>query len=229
VGLALLIAAVVGAVVLARRNPRATAVLVAFLVSYAAAVSLSPLHWDRYVIPMIPVLAICGAIGLSATLDAALLRLRSTAIGRRATMSAIATTLVAILYLAPGFLTVAHDDRLRSLPSTRVAVTDWVRTTLPKGVLICEELYTTYEPTDLTLYRVFSLADHTLDDYRNRGCAYLISSSAISGRFTDAHRYPSEAAFYATLSATGQLVETFSPGPDAGGSEVRVYLMPRPA
>jgi hypothetical protein len=212
-----------------------------YAVGYLAAVSLSPLHWDRYVVPIVPAIAILAAIALFEVVAAIGMAMAAfvsgptmgrltrasppLAVTRSRTRDVIAmvTLLGAIMVLWPSAMTVAREDRLRALPSTRVEVTEWVKANLSPGVLVCEEMYTTYATPSVATYRIFALANEPLDAYRARGCRVLISSSAIASRFVDPRRYPREAAFYATLAADLRLAETFKPGPDRGGSEVRVY------
>lgn len=243
VGIGLLALAVLGTALAARRRPRETLILASFVPTYLVAISLSPLHWDRYVIPIIPIASAFAATAVI-TIVWSIAHLVSgptptgapgsaPELGRGvrmvSTAAATAAITLACLGLVPSAQVMATQDRLRSLPSTRVAASDWANATLAPGTQVCAEMYTMYPtPSNLDQFRVFALADHSLDDYRSRGCRYLMSSSAMANRFTDAQRYPVESAFYATLASKASLVETFEPGPDRPGPEIRVYAVLAP-
>lgn len=225
VSLGILILALGGAVIIARRHGRAAAVLGAFGVTYLLAVSSSPLHWDRYVIPLLPLIGIAASAAVVGIREA----LAGTVAGarRRPLTSAIAAAILVVL-LVPSFLTVAAADRLRAVPGTRAVATDWVRANLPHGSRIAEEMYTTYPVAGDKALRVFSLAIRSLDAYRAEGYRYLLWSSAMAERYRDAVRYPGESAFYASLESTGRLLARFEPGPDRAGPEIRVYEIALP-
>jgi hypothetical protein len=215
----ILILALVGAVLIARRHRRPAAILGAFAVVYLLAVSASPLHWDRYVFPLLPLIGIAA----TATVQAIGGALASALGRRRSLMRALAAGILVVL-LVPSFLTVAAADRLRAVHSTHAVATDWVLANLPPGSGVAEEMRTAYlSGIRPDVLRVFSLADRSLDDYRAGGYRYLLWSSAMADRYRDASRYPKESAFYASLEATQRLLISFEPGPDRSGAVIRIY------
>jgi 4-amino-4-deoxy-L-arabinose transferase-like glycosyltransferase len=246
VGLPMLALAAAGAVALARRAPSALAVLAAFALGYLATVSLSPLHWDRYVIPLVPVVAILAGVGL-ASLPAAIERVArgtrpnegaaramtgvqgspaSAPAGPMRVAAFVAAVGIALMVLAPGALTVVERNSRLATPSTRAIATAWLESTLAPGTLVCEEMYTAYEPGGgIELFRIFALADEPMQAYLDRGCRYLLESSTMADRFKDAARYPRESAFYEALPSAARLVRTFEPGPGGRGPIIRAYLL----
>ena len=66
-------ASALGLVVVARNRPLETMVLVAFAGSYLVGVSASPLHWSRYIIPLVPIVGIFTA-GAALAIGSALAR-----------------------------------------------------------------------------------------------------------------------------------------------------------
>ena len=244
-GLGLLVLAAAGAVVVARRNGRATAVLGAFSATYLIGISASPLHWTRYVIPLAPVVGILVAAAVLA-IAAAL----ANAVGgwlasrggaerspedvsgddrRPGRRSISVATAIVVAVLIPSMGSVLAADRLRAAPSTRAVATDWVQANLPPDRRIAEEWYTAYLDTVRPdALRVFTLATRSLDAYRADGYRYLISSSAIADRYQNVARYPTEHAFYASLKSTGRLVASFESGPDRAGSLISVYDIAHP-
>ena len=240
-GLAILAVAAIGAVAVARSHPRVFAVLVAYAGSYLVGVSASPLHWDRYIIPLVPIVAIFAVGGAQASGSAVAGAVaRRERVGRKRPIAEIngesrvaarslgvVTSLVIIgLLLTPSIVDTAASVRQHAGPSTRAVATDWVSQNLPPGSRIAQEISTTYlsDVGDHVL-RVFALSDRTLDRYRADGYRYLISTTGIIHRFDDQARYPREHAFYEALAATGHLVASFEPGPDRSGEVIRIYDM----
>jgi 4-amino-4-deoxy-L-arabinose transferase-like glycosyltransferase len=236
--LGLIALAIVGVIVLWRRNGRRLAVLAAFAVSYLVGVSASPLHWDRYVIPLVPVVAIAAAAGVLAIgelLVRALARWRVrqgegevAPAGTRKSLTSgpMATGVAAAILIAlllPSVATVVAGDRLRAEPGTRAVATDWIVANLSPGSRIAADSGSLYLVPGRDILQLFSLSDRSLDAYRAGGFRYLVSDSGIADRFQDPVRYPKEHAFYAALDATGRLVASFEAGPDRGGNTIRVY------
>jgi hypothetical protein len=94
---------------------------------------------------------------------------------------------------------------------------------------IAEEMYTAYlDQSKRDVLRVVALPDRSLGAYRSGGYRYLISSSAMSGRYTDPARYPKENAFYASLEIDGRLIASFEPGPDRAGPRISIYDLASP-
>ncbi len=238
-GWAILAVAAIGLVAVARTRPQAAAVLVAYAGSYLVGVSAAPLHWERYIIPLVPIAGIFAAGGAqaigSAVAGAAARRRRpgpdrtsrdgtgeSRPVGR--SLSLVVTLVVVGVLLIPPMADAAESMRQRSGPSTRAVATDWVVQNLPPGSRIAQEISTSYlAPDPGRVLGIFSLASRSLDQYRADGYRYLITTTGMSDRFDDAARYPRENAFYKELAATGRLVASFEPGPDRSGALIRVF------
>ena len=238
-GWAVLAVSAIGLVALVRSRPRPAAVLVASVVSYLVGVSASPLHWDRYIIPLVPVVGVFAAAGALAMASAVAQTAdrsdppagdRSLVDGARQPRPArrgatvAAAVAIMVLLLAPSLAATTASVRQRAGPSTRAVASDWVTRNLSPESRIAQELSTTYLPAAPgRVLRVFALADRSLDQYRADGYRYLITTAGISDRFDDATRYPRENAFYRALAASGHLVASFEPGPDRSGAVIGVY------
>ena len=238
-GWAVLSVSAVGVVALVRSRPKPAAVLIAFVLSYLVGVSASPLHWDRYIIPLVPVVGVFMAAGVLAMASAVAGAVNPSdpaagetsqvdGAGRsgstRRWVPVAAAIAIIVLLLAPSIAATVADARQESGPSTRAVATDWVARNLAPESRIAQELSTTYLPAvPGRVLRVFALADRSLAQYRADGYRYLITTSGISGRFDDMARYPRENAFYRALASTGHLVASFEPGPDRSGDVIGVY------
>jgi len=219
--------AVVGIFLAARVRRAETAVLVAYAGSYLAGISASPLHWDRYVIPLVPVVGVFAGGALLTMAGALLGRLRTTSFEAGSPLrspSAIAMASIAVVVLLiPSMQAVAAEDRLKAVPSTRVVATEWARANLADA-RVAEEAYCTYLGGTTDRFALLQLNSQPVEAYRAQGFDYLIVSTANYGRYyDDPGRYQPEVAFYDSLKATGRLVASFTANADRGGPRIDVY------
>jgi hypothetical protein len=237
-GLVALALAVLGIFVILRRNRLAAIVVLAYFASYVVGISASPLHWDRYVIPMVPVIGILASAAVLACADT-LVRLstrRLVSPGARARavdaapngrnlqlVGTVASGCLMAFLLVPPTLSVAAADRLKEVPSTRVMATEWALANL-KDAKVVEEPYGTYLAGMNDRFALVRLSDRPVDSYRADGFDYLITSSSTWARFfAEPNRYAKEIAFYQSLPSNGRLVVTFNPDQDRGGPRIDVY------
>ena len=228
-------AAIAGGALAVRRTPRPALVLLAFGAGYLVCVSAFTLHWDRYVIPLVPIAGTFVAVFVdevvAATRRAAARRSTGDGSGPdrvRARLPSLVAAILAVALLAPAFVGVVVADRLAASPSTRVLATEWMKSKLPPGTAIAQEMYGAYlKGSTFRSTASFSLSDRTLASYQADGWQYLVVSSDIRERF-DADRYPTQNAFYANLAATAQLVATFAPDADHAGPTIEVFRLPLP-
>jgi 4-amino-4-deoxy-L-arabinose transferase-like glycosyltransferase len=228
--------AALGLIVLVQVERRRATILIAFALSYLVGVSASPLHWTRYVIPLIPILAIFAAAGALAIGVAVTRAIRRWSAGddvarglarlsNRPWRIALAiAAMMVVVAIATNVSTVVFLDRTRAAPSTRVLATAWIEANLPASAPIAQEFYAAYlDERGDTVTNVFALGSSSLDSYRSRGTRYLVTSSAMSNRFTDSSRYPAESTFYRTLATDGRLLASFGPTDDRAGPTIQIY------
>jgi hypothetical protein len=237
-GLVAVALAAVGMVIVVRRNQATAAVLLGYAVSYLIGVSASPLHWGRYVIPLVPVVGIlatstvlAGAAAASRLLTSRIRSVDGTASPngerfpskhRRAITIGLAASTVAAL-LAPSVVSIAAKDRLMAAPSTRVAASEWAQANLATAK-VAEEWYCTYLSRSNDRFVRLTLSDRSIESYRSDGFDYIIVSSSSYGRFfVDPSRYPGQTSFYRSLAAHARLVATFSSDKDHRGPRIDVY------
>lgn len=234
-GGAALILATIGLVSAARDRRGPTLVLIAFVTAYLVAISASPLHWARYVIPVIPVFGVFMAAGcvavarwLASSVAFALRRLEAGPrpaedVRRGATI--LAGIVLATAVLLPRASESVEAARIGAVPSTRVAATEWIREHLPAGTRLGQEAYAAYlDRLPFDVRSPFSLSEVALDDYRAGGRNYLVTSSAVWARYTPG-QHPQQTAWYAQLDASADIIKRFVPGPEIGGPEIRVYRL----
>jgi hypothetical protein len=126
---------------------------------------------------------------------------------------------------------VVRQTLMQTRPTTLVLTRHWLVANLPEGAGVAIERYSA--PLERTSFRVFEIvtaASHSLDDLRNAGVEYLLTSSFMSGRYyAEPERYAREIAFYdETLPQEATLLHTIEPTGFEGGPVVRIYDIARP-
>lgn len=218
--------AVIGiSVALWKRAPRQTLLLV-FVVMFLAATSLSPLHWQRWVIPILPVLVLFVACALDtvSVYISTRLRLRSEAQWR------VAISVLLLVSVWPLYQLVLSDIT-QANPTTRILAREWILQNLTPGSRIAQESFTApLAGTGFVVSEQASLAEgRTLSDYRRAGYRYLVVSSYRYEKYlAEPNRYPSQVAFYRALFSEERLLQQFEPSLVRGGAVIRIYELRGP-
>ena len=206
--------------VVSRRDPRRL-VLLAGATIFVAAISTSELHWNRWPLPILPVVVLFAADGL-VHLTAAI----NARVGRRELASAFAVAGVTLVALWPAKDVIQLNVR-ESRPSTRVVARQWIEKNVPEDSSVVRELKTApLDDTDLRWMSRFSLpyGGWTLDRYRLDGFRYFVTNAGISSAYTtQPRRYPAQARLYRELRRQGCLLKVFRPGAHRDGPVIRVY------
>ena len=232
------LAAGAGFVLLARRRRPGELLLLTFALSVMLELTFSKLHWERWLIPVLPIVALSAGGALADGLER--LRLRTGA------ARAVAVAAVLALSLQPADATI-RLGLTHANPSTRLAARAWIVAHVPSGSRIAAEWYSaplvaddfygysrdsvaavTVDPGRrfLVLERHALADDRTLADYRRDGFEYLVVSNAMYDRYlAEPARYVTETDFYRTLFREGQLLEQFWPSRVRGGPIIRVYRL----
>jgi hypothetical protein len=204
-GPALILCAAGVAVALWRRR-RADLILLVFVAVYFVDLLTLRAHFDRYVLPLVPPLAVLAG------------RLRSLA------------PVTLLLLVVPLTWSVKHDIRL-TRTDTRVVAQRWIVAHLPEDSTVAVESSVPALPAGFPLVglalpgpgRPFD-RDRDVRRLRRLGVGYVIVTGAIADRVLAARdRYPREARFYAQLRSRGRRVYFLRPGPGLNGPWVAVY------
>ncbi len=191
------------------RRSRADLILLSFVAVYWAYLMPQAAHFDRYVLPLIPVLAVLAA---------------------RTPRLALATLLAAIVPLVWS----AQDARTLTRTDTRLVADSWFRENVAEGERIAADPST----LPLTGRRVLRLAlpGPGLDPDPRRSLAELrrsgVTAILIGGSVTDrvraaASRYPVETRFYDEVERLPVVYE-IAPGGGLVGPWVRLYRLSNP-
>lgn len=207
--------------------------LLGFAVGHIVTISfISALHWARWIIPALPPLFVLAAHALERGVRWLAERPWLARWRWPAPQRALALLLVAILALSA--LSVRDAVRLALLQTrytTLVRTRFWLLENLPQGAGVAIERYSA--PLERSGFRVFEIvtaASHSLDDLRNAGVEYLLTSSFMSGRYyAEPERYAREIAFYEEiLPQQAELLHVIAPEGFDGGPVVRIYRLTPP-
>jgi hypothetical protein len=234
------IAALVGMALVVWRRRFPQILLLAFAAIFLCGISVSSLHWVRWLIPVLPVFALFAAHGLETSVTFLSARLSVPRLARAAAL----VCLVALMAVEP-LRQIVQTNQLRMNPSTYVLARQWVETNLPAGAHVAYEWNTLPPPRthglvglgtfrnqegghDLFEFAISRLSKvKTLDYYSTNKYHYLVTSKLMYGNYpTDPGRFPVEAAFYTALLTKGRLLHQVDPSPAHEGDEIRIYEIP---
>jgi 4-amino-4-deoxy-L-arabinose transferase-like glycosyltransferase len=207
VGLLVLVS-LAGVVVALFRRSRADLVLLSFVGVYVLTLLPQQAHFDRYVLPLVPVLAVLAGsmrIGVPLALAALVLPLAWAAADARE-LTRTDTRLRADAWVTAN---VPRADRIAADPSTLP---------LPGRPVVRLELPGPGRPYD---------PERDLADLRRKGVKWVILSGAVTDRVLAApDDYPREAAFYEQLGHGREpAFAVFPSEPGLAGPWVRVYRL----
>lgn len=212
-----------GVLLIVRRRAPPQLWSVGFVALFMLGICLSPLHWQRWLIQILPMLALFAAEAIVVLVESIVTHAPSIS-WRRVPLGVAFIGLVSIWPLT----NVSLADIQQSRPTTRLLARTWVIQNIPAGSKIAEEWYTApLGGADFVVLEQNSLASAgTLDSFAHAGYSYLIASSSMYGRyFAEPERYATEVAFYRTLFAQERLLQQIEPSALNSGPEIRIYQL----
>lgn len=212
----------VGASWVAWRGSVSKRLLLAFAAMFLVGISGSPLHWDRWIFPTLPVFA----IGAAAAIDQSVRWVRQDRDLSPRTGGYLAALVGLVVCLVPLAQTVQLQVQ-QVRPSTMVQTRRWLDEHISADTIIAREEYSF--PTDGAPWQVvggFALGQAPIEHYIEQGATLLIVSSGIYDRFyAEPDRYPAQISFYEELDARGVKVYKAMPDLWTGGPTIKVYYV----
>lgn len=202
-GLAL---ALLGLWVAFRRSRVDTVVLASFLVVYVLAISSLSLHWERWIIPVLPFVALFAAAGASAL--ARWLGERTSFAPSWVWMAVIGATL-----MLPMLLQTVQQGLNRTGPDTRAQAREWLLANVPAKSKVLIEAYGPQVPKDR--YRLYIAGRERVVQRPQGSRSHVIPSGFLSERGTlqaltaEGVEYLVLSSFYERFKGTGS--EEFGP------------------
>src|SRR5581483_3602381 len=202
-----LVVAVCGLAVALLARRRTDLVLCSFVLVYFADLLTVRAHFDRYLLPLVPVLGVLAG------------RLRALA------------PVTLLLLVVPLTYAIRDDVRL-TRTDTRVVAARWIRGHVPDGAVVAAESSTPPLPG----YAVVPLAlpgpgrppdpNRDLARLRREHVSYVLVTGAVADRVLAARsRYPHEVRFYEQLRRRAMRVYRVQPGDGLAGPWVDVYRL----
>ncbi len=203
----MLVVAAVGLVAALAARGRADRILAAFVIPYFLNLLTLDAHFDRYVLPLVPVLGVLAG------------RLRTIAP-------------VTLLLLVVPLTWSIRDVRELTKTDTRLPALAWIQENVPPAATIAAESST----PPLTGYRTIRLAlprpgrepdeRRDLGRLRSLGVEYVLVTGAVADRVLGAReQYPDESQFYDDLDAEARRVYRIEPEGRFAGPWVAVYRL----
>jgi 4-amino-4-deoxy-L-arabinose transferase-like glycosyltransferase len=202
-------------------GPRRTSAIVAliFPLMYFLVLSHQSLKFARYLLPMIPSLCLMAGIGLTT----AAAQLRRVPALRRWPVLAMLVLLTAV----PPATQAARWDYAERKIKTEELAAQWIQQNLPPGKLILIDEPRILLPPQFPSQHATRLLDESLESYRSRGVAYLVSSSQQTDRyFADPGKYAGQVAAWNRIYASTELIKVFRANDDHPGSNITVLRLP---
>ena len=209
-----------------RQRRTSSLILAANAGLFMLAICLPRLHWDRWIIPALPMLFLFAAWALVVLVR----RCHSRWPGLKR-YEALVLALLAVIVSARALRRSVEESIQYTRPGTRSAALQWVIRNVPPGARFFQEgqsIALQNEPYVLDEY--YALAPQWL---KNPGqyldYDYIVANSRMYDRyFAEPNRYLDEVGIYRWLFTHGTLAAEFTPSPARAGPTIRIYTMPRP-
>jgi 4-amino-4-deoxy-L-arabinose transferase-like glycosyltransferase len=233
VGWPLELMALVGLVTSLRGRQRPRLLLAGFALVFLLSIGLSTRRWDRWIVPLMPYVAILAAIGLE-TIIKAIPRWKD-----RPMVQNLAIPALGLLLMAPS----AIEAFQRGVTlDTRDIAKAWIEAHVSPGAKVAVEQYT--PPISRDDYHVFVAVRGELerdatatgfkgilaevarsDAFREKGIDYVIVSSWFERFQAEEASYPKEVRFYNELFGNSDVVYELTPTGWTKGPVIRVLKL----
>ena len=222
---------VVGLIAALMRHRAEDLILISFPLAYFVVMSLSQGHFGRYMLPILPMLAVLIADAGWQVVPQLVRRWRSPLALKVAQPIGLAALLLVFL---PNLLNSLRFDWVLTQADTRTQSKQWIEANIAAGSRIAVE-WPYHTPPLSNGYAVppestrdywidlvygFGLADRPIEQYQTDGTQYLVATSYIRDiPVIDPQQEARRQQFYADLPHAFETVKSFSPRCDGGEPE----------
>ncbi|HEY7056281.1 MAG TPA: phospholipid carrier-dependent glycosyltransferase [Vicinamibacterales bacterium] len=196
--------------------------LIVFPALYLAFVSRQSLLYARYLLPILPFLALLG--GAAVVSGVSLLRRYEIP---RQVRSALIVALVLLAIAPPAYTSIGFDLMVSKVWTTKLAY-DWIQHEIPKGSKILIETQELQITANYRVDHVPQLWRAPVESYAASGTDYIIASSQAYGPFvSNPQGYPEQYTAYSRLFQATREVARFTPSRVHPGPELRILRVDR--
>jgi hypothetical protein len=198
--------------------------LIGYVAAFLVTISLPALHWPRWTLQILPVLALFAAHGLNnlAVIPETLKK------SRQSYLPAILISLVLITLFVPFYRTLLLNIKWSNY-STRVDTEKWLQTNIPAGSLLMMETFQmAVNAPGSQIHEVGFLAEMYLTpaEMVAQGYDYVLTNEERYQRYyAEKDRYLRQVEFYESLFRQAQLIQEFTSSPTKAGPTIRVYSL----
>ncbi|MBN1315433.1 MAG: glycosyltransferase family 39 protein [Anaerolineales bacterium] len=222
----LFIASILGLGMLIRCHLSRILIPLTFVFTYLVAICLHSLHWNRWIVPTIPVLLVGAAFFIALSSQWLFRWMESRKLCYRIFSERVCLLSLGVLVLIFPVVQTIHHDIKYANKTTRIVAMEWIETHIPSGSSFAAETYSaSISEQDYSITYFFTLSDQDIPEYQAQGYDYLMISSAIYERFyNEPERYKPAVDFYNELEREFPLVKEISPsGWWQTGPVIRIY------
>jgi len=225
----LVVLSVAGILLALRRRRPPQLLLLVFSAAFLVGICASTLHWQRWVIQILPVFVLFAGSAVDTVIA------RVTTLAARVPrawilrpVGLVAMTAVLVIHPAAELAAVNRSD---GKPSTSRAALDWIKTHVRPAsrLLIDPSTLITSDNTRREIDNRFSARTDTVAGYRQAGYDYLVVDGLRFGYYAARpSRYPHETTLYHDLNCETRLAVVFQTTPTRRGAAVRIYRLDAP-
>lgn len=210
---------ILGSLVLAKRDWRRMLFLLCFPVSYYVMMSRSLVRFERFLVPVMPFLALSAALFLDQVVRPRLSKLRWARVSFWG--------IVILLCLEPAVSVALYDYRL-TLEDVRVTAAHWMELNLPADAVVAVERFgPPVSPERFVLVEPYAMIDYDLGWYREQGVEYFAFGAILYRRTMEsAELYPERVQAYQEFFQSLELVQVFD-GPYVGWPDYQITIYRR--
>lgn len=196
--------------------------LAVFPIAYLLMMSRNLVRFERYLVPMLPFLAMLSGYVLAAVIEKVQARWPQT-IGRRVITSAVTIGALLLIVGEPLINTMLYDGRLRA-DDVRTQAREWLLANVPRGQAITLEAYGPPITSDEYAITTVRSLSEVGEPAKLQSGQYVIASSAMYSRYTpDSAEGQAYARVLGGLERVAQLTGPFVGEPDY---TIEVYRVP---
>lgn len=208
-----------GMVSLFKQKKAATVLLLLFLISHIVIICIPALFWPRWIIQILPIIALFAAIGIEK-----LVQILSKYIRIR---PAVLLFICTGVFLCMNIAGVTHVIMRRAYPTTELVAREWMIEHLPAGSHIgVEWLAVQLVQTPFFLESQSPLPEGgSLNEWRAKGVTHLVVNRSVSQDYIEdtSNEFAGFRSFYAELEKEGVLIKEIQPHIQQYGSHIQIY------
>lgn len=215
-----MVLAIAGAVIAIVRREVKPILLLMYIAIFLLAISLSPLHWARWVIQILPLFSLFAVYGL--------LALIAMLFPGRPYRNKLAAVSIALMLVLP-FVRFGRTTASRIGPSTRLLAREWVIENVPnESKIVIDKKTAPLADRGFLIYeQSWSPPDRRLDEYISDGYQYIVVNGGLHESFlAEADRYATQLQFYDALQREAELLTEIVPTLTNQGKTIRIYRLP---